>query len=194
MAVGILTPKENRADESAKRLELRECFAAMQPLVLDLGCGNGVYLADLAEREPEKNILGIEKKAYRVRQARRRVGTRSNACVVEGDVMDVLRQLPNASVAAAYLLFSDPWPKRRHTERRLVQHEFARLLQSCFGREGAFFFASDSLSYFRYAREVFLDARWSVEEWMAPDDWPTTEFERRFTAEGLEFYRFRASF
>lgn len=194
MSVGLLTPKEEEQHASVRCWDWRECFAIEQPLVLDLGCGNGVFLTTLAERSPNINVLGIEKKAYRVRQARRRVGVRTNACVVEGEVTDVLRQMPLASVAAAYLLFSDPWPKRRHTERRLVQRKFVELLASRLTCEGTFFFASDSAAYFRYAREIFLDVRGNVAEWMPPNDWPMTEFERRFAEEGLAFYRFRASF
>lgn len=193
MLEGRLTPEKKHGDESSISPEWQACFSLKQPLILDLGCGNGVFLAALAERYPEKNFLGIEKKPYRVRQSHRRVGALPNAHVLEGEVMDVLRGLPRESVLAVYLLFNDPWPKRRHAGRRLVQREFVSWLATCLAPRGAFFFATDSLEYARYARETFVEAGWGIKEWVPPEDWPTTEFERRFAAEGLEAYRFQAT-
>lgn len=167
-------------------------FERKAPLALDLGCGNGAFLAALAAREPGLNVLGVEKKSYRVRQARRRAEGLPNARVAEGEVEEVLRGLPPGSVARAYLLFSDPWPKRRHAVRRLVQAEFAGLLRAQLEPEGAFFFASDSADYASRASEVFRAAGWCVADWVVAEDWPRTEFERRFLAEGLEVSRFQA--
>ncbi len=169
-----------------------DLFARKAPLALDLGCGNGVFLAAFAAREPDLNVLGVEKKSYRVRQARRRAEGLPNARVAEGDAEEVLRGLPPGSIARAYLLFSDPWPKRRHAVRRLVQAEFAALLRARLDPAGAFFFASDSADYTSRAREAFRAAGWAVENWVVAEDWPRTEFERRFLAEGLEVSRFRA--
>ena len=169
-----------------------DLFARKAPLALDLGCGNGVFLAAFAAREPDLNVLGVETKSYRVRQARRRAEGLPNARVAEGDAEEVLRGLPPGSIARAYLLFSDPWPKRRHAVRRLVQAEFAALLRARLDPAGAFFFASDSADYTSRAREAFRAAGWAVENWVVAEDWPRTEFERRFLAEGLEVSRFRA--
>ena len=96
-------------------------FPREAPLVLDLGCGNGLFLTGLAACEPGWNILGIEKKEFRVRQARRRAGDLGNTRVLHGEVLEVLSSLPPGSVSRVYLLFSDPWPKRRHAVRRFVQ-------------------------------------------------------------------------
>ena len=167
-------------------------FAARQPLVLDLGCGNGVFLAGLASLQPDWNVLGIEKKDYRVRQAQRRAGGLSNARVVNGEVSDVLSVLPEGSVARVYLLFSDPWPKRRHAVRRLVQPEFAALLGTRLRPDGVFFFASDSSEYADWAEGLFRAARWQVSPWHLPAGWPPTEFEQRFVSAGVQIRRFQA--
>jgi tRNA (guanine-N7-)-methyltransferase len=168
-------------------------FPVVQPLVLDLGCGNGVFLAGLAAVRPGWNVLGIEKKAYRVRQARRRAGDLPNARVLQGEVIDVLHGLPDASVAVVYLLFSDPWPKRRHAVRRLVQEEFADLLAEKLQSDGAFFFASDSMEYDVWARGIFAGRGWRVDAWTVPAGWPQTEFEQRFAAAGFNIWRFQAT-
>lgn len=168
-------------------------FPVVRPLVLDLGCGNGVSLAALASSEPACNFLGIEKKTYRVRQARRRAGGLPNARIVQGEVTEILSELSPASVSRMYLLFSDPWPKRRHAARRVVQDDFLALVGSRLAPCGSFFFATDSAAYLAWATARFLAAGWSVSDWQVPDGWPSTEFEQRFEACGVQIGRFQAN-
>jgi tRNA (guanine-N7-)-methyltransferase len=163
------------------------------PLVLDLGCGNGVFLAGLAAAHPGWHVLGIEKKEYRVRQASRRVRSLDNARVAHGEVTGVLSALPAASVARIYLLFSDPWPKRRHASRRLVQPAFASLVAARLSPDGSFFFASDSGEYGAWAESIFRAGGWRVGPWHPPADWPPTEFEQRFVSAGVPIRRFQAT-
>lgn len=183
MTAGILTPEAHGSAQA------RGCRA---PLVLDLGCGNGVFLSALAAREPAWRVVGVEKKHYRVRQAMQRTCGLPNVEVLHGGVMDFLEELPEKSAARAYLLFSDPWPKRRHAVRRLVQREFVRLLSTRIDPAGEFFFATDACSYADRARELFSEGGWMVRDWVVPDDWPRTEFESRFEAVGAPVWRFRA--
>lgn len=164
----------------------------VRPLVLDLGCGNGLFLASLAAAHPGWDVVGIEKKEYRARQARRRAESCPNARVVQGDVVGVLSALPPGAVSRAYLLFSDPWPKRRHAPRRLVQPDFASLLAERLEASGRFFFASDSPSYASRAAHIFRAGGWRVSPWDLPPDWPPTEFERRFVSAGVQIRRFQA--
>ena len=180
-------------EESRRRDVLAEAgFATPQPLVLDLGCGNGVFLAGLAAVQPEWNVLGIEKKDYRVRQARRRAESCNNARVLHGEVTEIMSDLPAASVSRVYLLFSDPWPKRRHAVRRLVQPEFVALLASRLAWDGIFFFASDSAEYADWAEEMFRADCWQTSAWHLPPGWPPTEFEQRFVSAGVQIRRFQA--
>ena len=167
-------------------------FPKSAPLVLDLGCGNGVFLAGLAAAQPGWNVLGIEKKDYRVRQARRRTRDLANARVVQGEVTEVLPTLPDASVSRVYLLFSDPWPKRRHAVRRLVQDDFVALVGSKLANDGLFFFATDAVEYLDWAKERFAAAGWKLGDWILPAGWPVTEFEQRFLADGVKIGRFQA--
>jgi tRNA (guanine-N7-)-methyltransferase len=194
MAAGIMAPgKTAVAGDPPDGVASGDAtFQSGAPLVLDLGCGNGVFLAGLAAGQPEWNVLGIEKKEYRVRQARRRAGDLANVRVVQGEVIDVLAALPEASVARVYLLFSDPWPKRRHAVRRLVQPEFVALLAARLVPGGIFFFASDSGEYAGWAEDVFRAGGWRVRGWDVPAEWPSTEFEQRFVSAGVEVRRFQA--
>lgn len=167
-------------------------FPLDQPLVLDLGCGNGVFLSGLATVRPDWNVLGVERKDYRVRQARRRAGRLGNAAVVHGEAADILSLMPEKSVAQVYLLFSDPWPKRRHAVRRMVQREFATLLATRLAPGGRFFFASDSRQYAAWTDDVFRSGGWMVSPWDVSPDWPRTEFEQRFVSAGVVITRLQA--
>lgn len=170
-----------------------ETFATDRPLVLDLGCGNGVFLLALAAAEPGWNILGIEKKDYRVRQARLRVRGLPNAQIAHGEVTEILSRLPSRSVSRIYLLFSDPWPKRRHAVRRLVQEDFVNLICSRLEASGVFFFASDSGEYAAWAKERFAAVGCTIGDWCPPENWPVTEFEQRFVSAGVQIRRFQAT-
>jgi len=169
-------------------------FSLPAPLVLDLGCGNGVFLSALAAGDSSLNFLGVEKKEYRVRQAQRRCGGLANARILAGEVSEVLRMLPPRSVTRAYLLFSDPWPKRRHAVRRVVQEDFIALLRSRLIAGGGFFFASDCAAYCQWARAMFTASGfWRVAAWAPAQDWPRTEFEQHFTTAGIPVSRFCAT-
>lgn len=178
----------------ARRDELAVLVAGTGKLVLDLGCGNGVFLAALARIEPGWHVVGVEKKEYRVRQTQRRIAELENATVLQGDVVEVLRELPPASVARIYLLFNDPWPKRRHAVRRLVQREFAELLRTRLEQDGRLFFATDAEEYFAWSRDLLGRLGWRLENWVVDECWPRTEFETRFVERGLKVYRFLATF
>lgn len=167
-------------------------FARPAPLALDLGCGNGVFLAALAAREPARNFLGVERKEYRVRQARRRASSLPNARVSHAEVDEVLRGVASGSVEAIYLLFSDPWPKRRHSLRRVVRPAFIELAARALSEGGTFYFASDSSDYCASAKASFASAGWGVGAWEVPGDYPRTEFEQRFLDEGIAPSRFLA--
>ena len=169
-----------------------ELFGRVAPLVLDLGCGNGVFLAALAAREAEANCLGIEKKAYRVAQTARRVRELPNARVLHGEVTELLRSFPAGGAARVYLLFSDPWPKRRHSVRRLVQEDFASVLNAWWSRAGVFLRLGCGGAIAAARRTFASRGGWSTASWETPEDWPRTEFEERFLQAGLPVWRFKA--
>lgn len=176
-------------------LELEHHFGREAPLEVDLGCGDGAFLVGLAQQNPERNFLGVERMLGRVRSACRKIGQRglTNARVVQFEILHAVQQLlPRDSVDRFHLLFSDPWPKRRHQNRRVVTVEFLRAISRALRLEGELRIATDQADYFaeieRVAQQVPALHRTTAAE---ETDLPLTTFEKRFRETGAEIYRLR---
>ena len=132
-------------------LDLSSVFVRPAPLEVDLGCGDGSFLAGMAGENPDRNFLGIERRAGRVRSACRKIENRglTNARVLAAEISyTVSRMLPASSVAAFHLMFPDPWPKRRHASRRLVTEGFLAAIHQALVPGGGFHIATDHVPYF----------------------------------------------
>ncbi len=126
------------------------------PLWVDAGFGYGDSLLAMARAFPAVNCLGIEVHEpgiYSLLRSAEREGL-SNLRVVRGDAFDVWEQLPEASVDRLALLFSDPWPKRRHWKRRLVNGDTAALLASRLKPGAVWHLATDDDGYGRSISEL----------------------------------------
>ena len=162
------------------------------PLEVDLGCGDGLFLASAAAANPARNFLGIERMPGRVRSAIRKieVGGLSNARILEIELSYAVRHLlPPGSVAVFHLMFPDPWPKRRHSPRRIVTDDFLAALHRALARDGLVRIATDDNDYFREIER--LAARSPRFITMTDCDGPVSPstFEKRFRQDGLEIHR-----
>ena len=125
-------------------LDLLKIFERFGTLQVDLGCGDGSFLSELASRNPEKNFLGIDKLAGRVAKACRKSAQFKNVRLLKVESSYAVRYLlPENSVETFYLLFPDPWPKARHHKRRIVQPAFLDLVASRLKPGGRFHLATD---------------------------------------------------
>src|SRR3712207_1136762 len=137
--------------EDTQVLDIEALFAsASAPLEVDLGCGDGSFLAALAARAADRNYLGVEQMIGRVRSSCRRIGRfqLTNARIVRGEIAATVAMLPSNSVDVFHLLFPDPWPKRRHHRRRVFTRELLDLLGSVMKPEGLLHVATDQRDYF----------------------------------------------
>jgi len=176
-------------DLNAAELDLEELFGRAAPLEVDLGCGDGSFLRALAAEHPDRNFLGIERLLHRVRSSHRKAVDLPNVRVIRSETLFVLRHiLPAGSVDAFYLLFPDPWPKRRHHRRRLVNAEFFSAIWNCLRNQGSLFIATDHDDYFAAIGKLLQNT-----PQFAPTDrdWalPPTTFEKRFRMVGLPIHR-----
>jgi tRNA (guanine-N7-)-methyltransferase len=119
-------------------------------LSVELGFGRGEFLAALAAAEPARAFLGVEYSAKRVLKLARRLARAPlpNVRLVEARAEDVVRELlPEASVETFWVNFPDPWPKKRHARRRLLQPAFVRELALRLEPGGALEVATDDVAY-----------------------------------------------
>jgi len=172
-------------DSVTDRLDLEKIFGRNAPLHVDLGCGDGSFLCALAERMPEKNFLGIERLLGRIRSAARKAATVGNVRLLRMESSYAVRYLlPAGSVETFYLLFPNPWPKRRHWRRRIVTGEFLRAISQALAENGRFLIATDHFDYFEKIEEI---ARANPDFTMASPragDLPLTKFQQQFRAQG----------
>ena len=175
-------------------LDLLAIFGRAAPLHVDLGCGDGSFLCELAQRYPDRNFLGIERLVRRVAKACRKAAPLENVRVLNVESSYAARYLlPEASVETFYLLFPDPWPKRRHQRRRIVKADFLDAIHHALADDGFFRIATDQLGYFEQIRGIARShSGFSIVEANASPartDLPLTKFERRFRALGASIYR-----
>jgi tRNA (guanine-N7-)-methyltransferase len=138
-----------------EQLDLENIFGRRAPLHVDLGCGEGSFLCALAQRLPDKNFLGIERLLGRIRSSARKAAGLSNVRLLQMESSYAVRYLlPTAAVETFYLLFPDPWPKRRHHRRRIVTPEFLNSLHAALKKSGVIYIATDDLDYFRKIKDI----------------------------------------
>lgn len=169
-------------------LELPSLFGRVAPIVLEIGFGNGETLVEQAAANPGQDFIGVEVHEPGVGHCllkAEEAGVR-NLRVVKHDAVEVLtRQVPPASLARINLYFPDPWPKKRHHKRRIVQDGFIALLADRLADRGTLHIATDWANYADHIDEVFsrsdhfvcIERREHGGE--APLDRPQTKFERR---------------
>src|SRR5881392_1122869 len=141
------------------RLDLEKIFGRRAPLHVDLGCGDGSFLCALAQRLPNKNFLGVERMSGRVRAAARKAASLNNVRLLQIESSYAVRYLfPARSVETFYLLFPDPWPKRRHHRRRLLTPDFLTSVHTVLEQDGVMYVATDHLDYFRKIQDITRSA------------------------------------
>ncbi|HVF70695.1 MAG TPA: tRNA (guanosine(46)-N7)-methyltransferase TrmB [Chthoniobacterales bacterium] len=172
-------------------LDLEAVFARTAPVEVDLGCAEGSFLASLAAANPERNFLGIEKQKARIRSACRKIEQRglTNAKVLRFEISLALSELlAGDSVTAFHLMFPDPWPKRRHSSRRLVTAKFLSQLNRALVDGGLLHVATDDPAYFSQIRGYaaaapnFVEVPWASSPAMS-------KFEKMFTSRGIAIHR-----
>jgi tRNA (guanine-N7-)-methyltransferase len=181
-----------------RELHREEIFPdATRPLEVELGCGDGTFFLGMAQEHPERDFLGLERMLGRVSKTSRKVNRAglTNAKVLRLESSySVGWLLPTASVSRLHLLCPDPWPKKKHAARRLVnQEEFLTGLARILVPGGEFLLKTDDAVYFEDAL-LSLSLRPEFERLDWPDDaffYPTTDFEAHWLSMGRSMNRAR---
>ena len=169
-------------------LSFTELFGNDNPVVLEIGFGMGKSLVEMAENDPNTNFIGIEVHRPGVGACLSEAGERglTNLRVMEYDAVEVFKKMiPDGSLARVQLYFPDPWHKKRHHKRRIVQPEFVQMVREKLAIGGKFHMATDWEQYAEHMAEV-MNAAPGYEntatngDYVArPDYRPITKFEVR---------------
>lgn len=200
---GRLTPSQQKALEElwplfgiGYDLELlvpQDIFGRAGPLVLEIGFGNGETLVQQASENPDKNYIGIEVHEPGVGHCllKARDAGIDNLRLLIHDAIEVLtNQIPLDSLSRVNLYFPDPWPKKRHHKRRIVQHDFLDLIADRLKEGGTLNVATDWVGYAEHIDEVisrsdrFTCTDRREHDGEQPLDRPRTKFERRGLKKG----------
>jgi tRNA (guanine-N7-)-methyltransferase len=169
-------------------LDFTLLFGRQAPCHLEIGCGNGECLLTLAAAHPENNFLGVEVHRPGIGSLLLRAAQQglTNLRILNGDAAEVVRwRLPAASLECIYIFFPDPWPKKRHHKRRLLQPEFLAVLGDRLQAPGRLFIATDWRDYAEHIAAALAQVP-GLTDLAAPAPYaprpawrPLTRYERR---------------
>jgi tRNA (guanine-N7-)-methyltransferase len=182
-------------DQVGIPLSWPELFGRDAPTDVEIGSGKGRFLNELATARPDRNILAVERsgKYHRLccdRAARRGL---KNVRIVRTTGEDLLfRLLEDESVSNLYVLFSDPWPKKRHHKRRFFKPENVAAIARVLGPAGRLLVKSDHEDYALVIGEVLAEAPGltPIDPTEAFADLPLTGFESKYLVDGRRIHSF----
>ncbi len=195
-ALTLLWPKYGIASPPTM-LNFETLFGRQAPTVVDIGFGNGEALAALAAAHPAQNYIGIEvhrpgigRLLLKLEQAQL-----TNVRILQGDARELPAiAFPDSALSQINIFFPDPWPKKRHHKRRLIQPDFTALLRSKLQIDGLVHLATDWQDYAGQMLTV-MESTAGLENCAGPDNYserpdsrPQTKFERRGLLLGHRVY------
>ncbi len=174
--------------QAGDALTIESLFDAPKELWIEIGIGGGEHLAWQAERNPDIGIIGCEPFLNGIAKTLSQIQDKglTNIRLTMGDARDVLDRLPAKSVSRIFLLFPDPWPKKRHHKRRFVCPETLDQMSRILVTGGIIRIATDIPDYCRWTLRHILarkDFQWIAEcadDWRRRSaDWPETRYESK---------------
>jgi tRNA (guanine-N7-)-methyltransferase len=182
---------------SAPKLDLKAIFGNARPVEVEIGTGKGTFLLARATARPEVNFLGIEwARAYAIYAADRfrRAGL-TNVRMIRCDASHLFKLcLGDRCLWRVHIYFPDPWPKRKHHHRRLIQRAFVEEVRRVLKPGGQFVIVTDHQEYFRHIEGVVTQVAGLAAAPMPrmsdrAGEVVGTNFERKYIAQGRPFYK-----
>lgn len=199
---GRMSPAQTRAFDTLgpqfivpfhvdRPLDYRKLFGRDAPTIVEIGFGMGESTAAIAAMLPEKNFIGIEVHTPGVGALLKLIGEQelNNLHIIQHDAVEVLKHMiPDRSLAGVHIFFPDPWPKKRHHKRRLIQPELVKLLVQKLAADGYIHLATDWEEYAHHMLEVLKAEPGLINTAKdfapRPDYRGTSGFERKGLAKG----------
>ncbi|MCQ2609325.1 MAG: tRNA (guanosine(46)-N7)-methyltransferase TrmB, partial [Lachnospiraceae bacterium] len=188
-------------------IDTKDIFQNDKPTYLELGMGKGSFIIDNAIKYQDINFIGIEKYATVVLYALKNYKDLSKDYDIKNlkmmcfDIKDILTYLKEKSIDKIYLNFSDPWPKKRHENRRLTSKYFLDIYKKLLKDNATIEFKTDNVSLFDYSIESFKDNSYNI-QYMTHDLYSDkdamisniqTEYEKKFSKKGQKICKLIAT-
>ena len=194
----LVNPYVIQSPESRKGVWKQEVFGSGRPLYVEIGCGKGRFLCEMAEKYREISFLGIEKFSsvlLRALQKRAAMDT-DNLYFLRFDAEGLTDIFGPGEVDRIYLNFSDPWPKDRHWKRRLTSTEYLKRYDTVLAPSGTIEFKTDNEGLFDFSVESAKEGGWEI-LMMTRDLYRSefaegnvlTEYEDKFATLGKPIYK-----
>lgn len=193
--------KKPHTDEKLKQFEDFVTVGEVAPvqkdlareLHVELGTGMGDFIAQIAERNPQINFIGLEVEKTCVLSAARKVREKNlgNVRLIVFDVENISELFGEHEVDRLYINFCDPWPKKRHAKRRLTHVRFLEMYRKILKPSGEIYFKTDNRALFDFSLEQFALVGLSVRDVTndlhanEPPDNIRTAYENKFSAAGV---------
>jgi len=172
-----------RATEESQVLDFNQIFQRDAETILEIGFGMGDTLVAMAEQEPDKNFIGIEVFRPGIGAILNQIHAKQlkNIRIIYHDAVEVLQNnIADHNLAKIQIFFPDPWPKRRHHKRRLIQSEFIDLVRQKLKPNGILHIATDWEDYAKYITKILDQAKgWCNLTEKNQFNRPITKFEQK---------------
>lgn len=200
LRIGRMTAAQEKAyEELAPRycipyenhiINLMDIFGNSNPVIIEIGFGMGDATVEIAQANPDINYLGIEVHTPGVGKVLSEIQKRDlkNLYIIEYDALEVLdKMIGNNSVNGIHIFFPDPWPKKRHHKRRMLQRPRTDLMAQKLASGGYLYFVTDIVEYAEFALEelsLTKGLKNKYDGFAEPQSWRTqTKFERKGLAQ-----------
>ena len=182
--------------------QISDWFDKDQPIYIEIGSGMGQFITTLAAQNPEINFISMEREKNVMVKVLDKVLDQglTNIKLICNDAIELNEYFKDEEISRIYLNFSDPWPKKRHTKRRLTYHTYLALYKQVLKEDGELHFKTDNRGLFAYSLEsmsqfgmYFTKINLNLHQ---EDDETNieTEYERKFSDKGSRIYRMEAKF
>lgn len=174
-------------------------FDNNNPIYIEIGMGKGDFIIQNALKYPNINFIGIEKFDSVIARAIQKVPEElNNLFLIRMDALDI-ENVFNKEIDRIYLNFSDPWPKKRHWDRRLTSNRFLKRYDSIFKKDCEIIQKTDNVDLFQYSVVSLSQYGYKIDQLLLDlhsnndIDNITTEYEQRFASKGIKILYLRAT-
>ena len=170
-----------------------DLFNNNNDICLEIGMGKGNFLLGMCLNHPDINYIGVEKYSSVICSAIKKINEYEldNLKILNMDIMDIPQYL-YGKIKTIYLNFSDPWPKKRNTKRRLTSENFLKLYDNLFKDEKHIILKTDNDDFYEFSKESLLSYGYKIinETYDLHNsditDSPKTEYEEKFSSQGVK--------